>query len=147
MNSVRGMVELVNNAGDIHVDFADVRAVMNNGGIAMMGIGESDSEKRAREAIQIALNSPLLCVDVDGATGALIHITGPEDMSLEEAKEIVSTVSDRLDEKATIIWGTTIDETLENSLRVLLIVTGTKSTGDYTVDVTKKRYLIDIPKI
>lgn len=68
-------------------------------------------------------------------------------MSLEEAKEIVSTVSDRLDEKATIIWGTTIDETLENSLRVLLIVTGTKSTGDYTVDVTKKRYLIDIPKI
>lgn len=147
MNSVRGMVELVNNAGDIHVDFADVRAIMNNGGIAMMGIGESDSEKRAREAIQIALNSPLLCVDVDGATGALIHITGPEDMSLEEAKEIVSTVSDRLDEKATIIWGTTIDETLENSLRVLLIVTGTKSTGDYTVDVTKKRYLIDIPKI
>ena len=108
---------------------------------------ESDSEKRAREAIQIALNSPLLCVDVDGATGALIHITGPEDMSLEEAKEIVSTVSDRLDDKATIIWGTTIDETLENSLRVLLIVTGTKSTGDYTIDVTKKRYLIDIPKI
>ena len=147
INSVKGMVELVQNAGDIHVDFADVRAVMSNGGIAMMGIGESDSEKRAKEAINEALNSPLLCVDVDGATGALIHITGPEDMSLEETKEIVSTVSERLDENAIIIWGTTIDESIENSLRVLLIITGTKSEGTYTIDVTKKKYLVDIPKI
>ncbi|ABR56590.1 cell division protein FtsZ [Methanococcus aeolicus] len=148
INSVKGMIDLVQNVGDIHVDFADVRAVMCNGGIAMMGIGESDSEKRAREAINMALNSPLLCVDIEGATGALIHITGSEDMSLEEAKEVVSTVSDRLDENAKIIWGTTIDENLENSLRVLLIITGTKSTGMApTSSINAKKFYIDIPKI
>lgn len=149
INAVKGMIELVQNVGDIHVDFADVRAVMNDGGIAMIGIGESDSEKRAKEAISMALNSPLLCVDVDGATGALIHISGPEDMSLEEAKEIVSTVSSRLDENAKIIWGTTIDENNDNSLRVLLIITGTKSSGVSSkskID-TKKFFLDDIPKI
>jgi len=149
MNSVKGMIDLVRNVGDIHVDFADVRAVMSNGGIAMMGIGESDSEKRAKEAINMALNSPLLCVDVDGASGALVHITGPEDMSLEEAKEIVSTVSERLDENAKIIWGTTIDESSENVLRVLLIVTGTKSSGIAPFNTPKgtKKVFIDLPTI
>ncbi|MBP2144371.1 cell division protein FtsZ [Methanococcus voltae] len=147
MNSVRGMVELVNNAGDIHVDFADVKAVMDDGGIAMMGIGESDSEKRAKEAINMALNSPLLCVDIEGATGALIHVTGPEDMSLDEAQDIVSTVSERLSENATIIWGTTIDDKLENSLRVLLIITGTKSTVNHNLSLKRNKVIIDIPKI
>ncbi|WP_292461059.1 cell division protein FtsZ [Methanothermococcus sp.] len=149
INSVKGMIDLVQNVGDIHVDFADVRAVMSNGGIAMMGIGESDSEKRAKEAINMALNSPLLCVDVDGATGALIHIIGPDDMSLDEAKEIVSTVSERLDENAKIIWGTTIDENSENVLRVLLIITGTKSSGICPFNTPKgtKKVFIDIPTI
>ena len=149
INSVKGMIDLVQNVGDIHVDFADVMAVMSNGGIAMMGIGESDSENRAKEAINMALNSPLLCVDVDGASGALVHITGHEDMSLEEAKEIVSTVSERLDENAKIIWGTTIDENSENILRVLLIITGTKSSGITPFNSPKgtKKVFIDLPTI
>ena len=89
INAVKGMIDLVQNVGEIHLDFADVRAVMSNGGIAMIGIGESDSENRAKEAVNMALNSPLLCVDVDGAKGALIHITGPNDICVEEARDIV----------------------------------------------------------
>jgi len=146
INSVKGMIDLVQNVGDIHLDFADVKAVMSNGGIAMIGIGESDSENRAKEAINMALNSPLLCVEVDGAKGALIHITGPKDMSVEEAKEIVSTVTERLDENATIIWGTTIDENAENTIKVLLIITGTKSTeiAPFSTPKGKKPVVIDI---
>ncbi len=146
INAVKGMIELVQNVGDIHVDFADVKAVMSNGGLAMIGIGESDSEKRAKEAINMALNSPLLCVDIDGAKGALIHIKGPEDLSLEETREIVSAVSDRLDENAKIIWGTTIDENEESTIRVLIIITGTKES-DPTVKIDTKKFFLDIPKI
>ena len=146
INSVKGMIDLVQNVGDIHLDFADVRAVMSNGGIAMIGIGESDSENRAKEAVNMALNSPLLCVDVDGAKGALIHITGPKDMSVEEAKEIVSTVTERLDENAIIIWGTTIDNSVENTIRVLLIITGTRTTEitPFNTPKGKKPVVIDI---
>ncbi len=148
INSVKGMIDIVQNVGDIHVDFADVKAVMSDGGIAMMGIGESDSEKRAKEAINMALNSPLLCVDIDGATGALIHVKGSEDMKLDEAMEIVSSVSDRLDENAKIIWGTTVDEELENSLRVMVIITGTKSVGVGSRNkIDAKKFYIDIPRI
>jgi len=119
---------------------------MSNGGIAMIGIGESDSENRAKEAVHMALNSPLLCVDVDGAKGALIHITGPEDMSVEETREIVSTVTERLDENAVIIWGTTIDNNTENTIRVLLIITGTKTTEitPFNTPRGKKPVVVDI---
>ena len=149
INSVKGMINLVQNVGDIHLDFADVRAVMSDGGIAMIGIGESDSENRAREAIDMALNSPLLCVDVDGAMGALIHITGPKDMSVGETKEIVSTVTEKLDEDAIIIWGTTINEDSENTIKVLLIVTGTRTSEitPFSTPKGKKPIVIEIPRI
>ncbi|HIP16859.1 MAG TPA: cell division protein FtsZ [Methanothermococcus okinawensis] len=146
INSVKGMIDLVQNVGDIHLDFADVRAVMSNGGVAMIGIGESDSENRAREAIDMALNSPLLCVDVEGAKGALIHITGPKDMSVGETREIVSTVTEKLDENAIIIWGTTINEDSENTVKVLLIITGTKSSEitPFSTPKGKRPVVIDI---
>ena len=148
INSVRGLVELITKDGLINVDFADVKAVMNNGGMAMIGIGESDSEKRAKEAVMNALNCPLLDVEIDGAKGALIHVIGPEDLTLEEAKEVVGTVSERLDPKATIIWGATINENLENTIQVLLVVTGVKPKSEFGLKQDKKKVIGDlIPKI
>ncbi len=126
-NAVKGIAELVTKAGLVNLDFADIRAVMGNGGVALIGVGESDTENRASEAVEKAINNPLLDVDITGANGALINIAGGKDMSLNEAKHVVETVSERLSEDARVIWGAQIYEDLENTLRVMLIVTGVKS--------------------
>ncbi|RJQ15539.1 cell division protein FtsZ [Candidatus Woesearchaeota archaeon] len=126
-NSVKGIAELVTKAGLVNLDFADIRTVMGNGGVALIGVGESDSERRAIEAVEKAILNPLLDVDIRGANGALINIAGGNDMTLAEAKSVVETVSERLDENARMIWGAQISEDLEGSLRVMLIVTGVKS--------------------
>ncbi len=126
-NAVKGIAELVTKAGLVNLDFADIRTVMGKGGVAMIGVGESDSENRAMEAVDKAVNNPLLDVDITGANGALINVCGGVDMTLEEAKKVVETVSDKLDEDARIIWGAQISEDLEKTLRVMLIVTGVNS--------------------
>jgi len=88
-NAVKGISELVTKAGLVNLDFADVRTVMTNGGIALIGIGESDTDQRAVEAVEKAINNPLLDVDITGASGALINVSGGKDMTLEEARKIV----------------------------------------------------------
>ncbi len=126
-NAVKGIAELVTKTGLVNLDFADIRAVMGKGGVAMIGIGESDSEQRANEAVEKAITNPLLDVDIQGASGALINVSGGSDMTLDEAKKVVETVSEKLDENAKLIWGAQISEDLENTIRVLLIVTGVDS--------------------
>ena len=126
-NAVKGIAELVTKAGLVNLDFADIRAVMGKGGVAMIGVGESDSENRAKEAVEKAIKNPLLDVDIKGANGALINVSGGPDMTLEEARQIVETVSEQLDEDARIIWGAQISEDLENTIRTMLIVTGVSS--------------------
>jgi cell division protein FtsZ len=126
-NAVKGIAELVTRAGLVNLDFADIRAVMRNGGVALIGMGESDSENRAVEAVEKAVNNPLLDVDITGATGALINICGSKDLTLSEARKVVETVSSRLSEDAKIIWGAQIYEDLGSVLRCMLIVTGVKS--------------------
>lgn len=127
-NSVKGVAELVTKAGLVNLDFADIRAVMGNGGVALIGVGESDTENRAIESVEKAINNPLLDVDISGANGALINVSGGPDMTLEEARRIVETVSVKLDEDARLIWGAQISEDLEGTIRTLLIVTGVKSS-------------------
>ena len=127
-NSVKGIAELITKAGLVNLDFADIRTVMGKGGVALIGVGESDSENRAQEAVEKAINNPLLDVDVSGATGALINICGGPDMTLEEARKIVETISDKLDPEAKIIWGAQISEDLQNVIRTMLIITGVRST-------------------
>ncbi len=127
-NAVKGIAELVTKAGLINLDFADVRAVMGKGGVALIGVGESDTENRAVESVDKALQNPLLDVDVSGADGALINVSGGQDMTLEEAKKVVETISERLDEDAKIIWGAIISDDLEGTIRTMLIVTGVKSS-------------------
>jgi cell division protein FtsZ len=127
VRAVKGIAELITKPGLINLDFADVRAVMEGGGVAMIGMGESDTENRAVEAIEKAVNSPLLSVDVTGASGALINVVGGEDLTLTEAEQVVQVVSERLDPRANIIWGAQIEEDLKGLLRVMLVITGVKS--------------------
>ena len=126
-NAVKGISELVTKAGLVNLDFADIRTVMGKGGVALIGMGESDSANRAVEAVEKALSNPLLDVDITGANGALINISGGPDMTLEEARKVVETVSQKLDEDARIIWGAQISEDLEKTIRVMLIITGVES--------------------
>jgi len=127
-NSVKGIAELVTKPGLINLDFADIKTVMSGGGVALIGVGESDSENRAVEAVEKAINNPLLDVDTSGATGALINVSGGPDMTLEEARKVVETVSQKLDPDAKVIWGAQIYEDLAKTIRAMLIVTGVKST-------------------
>jgi cell division protein FtsZ len=127
-NAVKGIAELVTKAGLVNLDFADIRAVMGNGGVALIGVGESDTENRAIESVEKAINNPLLDADITGANGALINIVGGPDLTLEEARKIVDAVSSKLDEDARIIWGAQISDDLSNMIRTMLIVTGVKST-------------------
>jgi len=127
-NAVKGIAELVTKAGLVNLDFADIRAVMGKGGVALIGVGESDTENRASEAVEKAILNPLLDVDISGANGALINVIGGSDMTLDEARKVVETVSNRLDEDARVIWGAQISEDMSNTIRAMLIITGVKSS-------------------
>jgi cell division protein FtsZ len=127
-NSVKGIAELITVAGLVNLDFADVRAIMCNGGVALIGTGESDSDNRAVEAVEKAISNPLLDVDIKGATGALINVAGGPDMTLEEARKVVERISELLDDNAKIIWGAQIHEDLQKTIRAMLIVTGVNSS-------------------
>lgn len=127
-NSVKGVTELVTTSGLVNLDFADIKAVMVEGGVSLIGMGESDSERRAIDAVRKAIENPLLDVDISGAKGALVNIIGGNDMSLEECKEIIQTVGGKLSPEAKMIWGAKISPDMSKSIRVLLIVTGVKSS-------------------
>jgi len=122
VNAVKGITELVTKPGLVNLDFADIRAVMSNGGLAMIGLAESDTERRAIEAVEKALNTPLIDVDIEGATGALINVSGGADMTIKEAQEIVERVNEKLDPEAKIIWGAQIDPSLGDAIRAMIIV-------------------------
>lgn len=127
-NAVKGITELVTKVGLVNRDFADVKAIMKDGGVSLIGMGESDSQQRAIEAVEKALENPLLDVDITSATGALVNIIGGPDLSLDEAKSIIEYLGTKLNEDAKLIWGAQISEDMEKSIRVLLIVTGVKSS-------------------
>jgi cell division protein FtsZ len=127
-NAVKGITELVTTSGLVNLDFADIKSVMSDGGVSLIGMGESDTSQRALEAVEKAVDNPLLDVDISDAAGALINIVGGSDMSLDECKLIVSTIGDKLSPDAKLIWGAQISPDMENAMRVLLIVTGVKSS-------------------
>ena len=126
-NAVKGTTELITSTGLINLDFADVKTVMTNGGVSVIGIGESDSQNRAEEAVEKAMDNPLLDVSIENASGALINVIGGNDMSLEETKKIVEIVGKKLRADATMIWGAKISEDMGKNIKVILIITGVKS--------------------
>ncbi len=127
VNAVKGITELITRPGLVNLDFADVRAVMREGGLAMIGMGDSDTDNRAVEAVERALNNPLLDVDIDGAKGALINVSGGSDITIKECQEIVEAIATRLNPDAKIIWGAQILKDLGDSVRTMLIITGVSS--------------------
>lgn len=126
-NAVKGIAELITRAGLVNLDFADVKTIMGEGGVAMIGVGESDGENRADESVHKALENPLIDVDISNATGALINISGGENLTLDESRRIVETVAEKLDPHAKIIWGAQVYKDLEKTVRTMLIITGVKS--------------------
>ena len=131
MRAVKGITELITMPGLVNLDFADVRTVMERGGVAMIGMGESDSEDKAADSVKKAIRSPLLDVDISGATAALVNVVGGPDMTMEEAEGVVQEVYNRVDPNARIIWGAQIDPAMENKMRTLLVVTGVRSPQIY----------------
>ena len=127
MRSIKGITEMITMPGLVNLDFADLKTVMKRGGVAMIGLGEAEGENKAVNAVVEALNSPLLEVDISEATGALVNVTGGEDMTISEAERVVEEIYSRVDPNARIIWGTTVDPDLKRTLRAMLVITGVKS--------------------
>ncbi|GMN89982.1 cell division protein FtsZ [Francisella sciaenopsi] len=124
-NAVKGVSELITKPGLINVDFADVRAVMTDMGLAMMGMGEATGENRAREAAEAAISSPLLeDINLDGAKGVIVNITAGMDMSIGEFEEVGEVIRSFISDEAIVIAGTVIDADMTDSMKVTVVVTG-----------------------
>jgi cell division protein FtsZ len=125
LNAVQGISDIITVHGLVNVDFADVRTIMSEKGMALMGTGRSSGEKRAIEAMQAAISSPLLeDVTLDGATGLLVNISGGPNLSLREVDEAVSMAQSAADPDANIIFGSVVDESLGDEVRITVIATG-----------------------
>jgi cell division protein FtsZ len=122
------MTEITSHGGLVNIDFADMRSIMDGGGVAMIGMGEGQGANRASDAVIAALTSPLLELDIAESKGALVNVTGGDDMTLQEAHEVVKEVHSKINKDARIIWGASVDSTLEHQIRVMLVVTGVKSS-------------------
>src|SRR3989475_633256 len=127
MRAIKGITEIITKPGLVNLDFNDIKTIMKGGGVAMIGLGESDRDNRSEEAIEEAINSPLIDVDISAATGALVNVTGGNDMSVAEAEKVAEIVQGRIAPNARIIWGAAVDPSLEHKLRVMLILTGVRS--------------------
>lgn len=125
---VQGISDLITLPGLINVDFADVRSIMTNAGSSLMGIGTGTGENKAQVAARAAVSSPLLEINMDGARGVLFNITGGPDMSMTEVDEAARIISEAADPDANIIFGTTIDEELRDTIKITLIATGFDQT-------------------
>lgn len=133
LGAVQGIAELITRPGLINVDFADVKTVMSEMGVAMMGSGEASGQNRAREAAEAAIHSPLLeDVNLAGARGILVNITAGMDLSIGEFDEVGNTVKEFADEEATVVVGTVIDPDRQDDLRVTVVATGL-GLGDRSV--------------
>lgn len=124
---IKGIVEIIAIPSLVNLDFADVKAIMTNGGVAAIGVGASDTENRIQEAVKGALSNPLLDINYAGASGALIHVCGGPDMTLEEISRVGELVTESLDDDANVIWGARVDNDMKGKVTVMTIITGVKS--------------------
>ncbi|WP_439651975.1 cell division protein FtsZ [Methanooceanicella nereidis] len=141
-HAVKGITELVTKPGLVNLDFADVKTVMSNGGVAMIGLGEARGEDRAEESVKKALKSPLLDINISSATAAIVNVVGGEDMSISEAEKVVEEVYGAIDQDARLIWGAHVDPDLEDSIRTMVIITGVNSPqilGKDTVTIKEQK--------
>jgi cell division protein FtsZ len=138
---------MITKPGLVNLDFADLKTIMKKGGVAMIGLGEAEGDQRAHEAVEEALNSPLLDVDVSHAKGCLVEVVGGHDMTLKEAQEVVQIVHDRVGPDARIIWGANVNPRQQRSIRVMLVVTGVASRQMYARETTTVPLAGDKPRL
>jgi cell division protein FtsZ len=139
MRSIKGITEVVTKPGLVNLDFNDIRTVMKSGGVAMIGLGESDEDDAAVVAVNEAINSPLIEIDISEATAAMVNVTGGPDMTVTEAEQVAEIIQSRISPNARIIWGAAVDETLQNTIRVMVVITGVKSKHIFGPSKEKKR--------
>ena len=129
LNGVQGITDLITTPGLINVDFADVKGIMSGAGTALMGIGSARGDGRSLKAAEIAINSPLLEASMEGAQGVLMSIAGGSDLGLFEINEAASLVQEAAHPEANIIFGTVIDDSLGDEVRVTVIAAGFERHG------------------
>ncbi|MBW3003495.1 cell division protein FtsZ [Candidatus Woesearchaeota archaeon] len=124
---IKGIVEIIAVPSLVNLDYADVKAIMTRGGVSSIGVGSSDTNSKVEEAVRGALSNPLLDINYEGATGALLHVSGGPDMTLDDVARAGELVTESLDDDANVIWGARVDENLKGKITVMTIITGVKS--------------------
>jgi cell division protein FtsZ len=124
--TIKGITDTITRPSLVNIDFADLKAIMGHGGVAVMLVGEAKAQDKASTVVKDCLSHPLLDVDYRGATGALVHISGGNDLTLKEAEEIIRNLTFELDDNANVIWGARISKEFEGFVRVVAIMTGIK---------------------
>lgn len=124
---IKGIVETIAVPSLVNLDYADVKAIMTEGGVAAIGVGASDTNNRVEESVKGALSNPLLDISYEGAHGAIIHIHGGPDMTLDEISQVGELVTESMDSEANVIWGARVSEEMKGKLTVMTIITGVKS--------------------
>lgn len=129
MQTIKGLTEIITKPGLVNLDYADIQTIMDEGGMAFVGIGESDADDgRVEHAVHEALNSPLLGnIDMKGSRGAMVRVIGGPDMTVDEAQKAAEIVTQNVSPGARIIWGCSVEPSLERTIKVLLIFTGARS--------------------
>nr|ABQ75893.1 cell division protein ftsZ [uncultured haloarchaeon] len=125
--TVKGISETITQPSLINLDYADMSTIMDQGGVAVMLVGETQDKNKTQEVVNDAMNHPLLDVDYRGASGGLVHITGGPDLTLKEAEGIADSITERLEASANVIWGARIQEEYKGKVRVMAIMTGVQS--------------------
>ncbi len=144
---IRGIVETISVPSLVNLDFADVKAIMMNGGVAAIGVGTSDTNNRVDEAVRGALENPLLDINYEGAMGALIHVVGGPDMTLEEINRAGELITSALDEDANVIWGARVQEDMKGKFMVMTIITGVTSPYITGASVIKKEAAARVARV
>lgn len=140
---VKSIATLVTQAGFINVDFADVKTIMTNAGTALMGLGRAKGENRAEEAARIATNNPLLDLSIEGATGVLFSITGGSDLSMREINTAAEMIENAVDPNANIIFGASIDESMNDEVSITIIATGFDSSKQVMTNKARMQKQVD----
>ncbi|GGK83969.1 cell division protein FtsZ [Haloarcula sebkhae] len=125
--TIKGTTETITQPSLVNLDYADVTSIMNQGGVAVMLVGETQAKNKPKEVVKDAMNHPLLDVDYRGASGSLVHITGGPDLTLKEAEGIAQNITERLEADANVIWGARIQDEYKGKVRVMAIMTGVQS--------------------
>lgn len=124
---IKGIVETIAIPSLVNLDYADVKAIMTDGGVAAIGVGASDTNNRVEEAVKGALTNPLLDISYQGATGAIIHISGGPDLTLDDINKVGELVTESMDQDANVIWGARVSDDMKGRVTVMTIITGVKS--------------------